>query len=73
MKWPFGMRDSERPISIIYVIVDRMGGAARGLVGAAKASYGHSMLRYAVSIRRITPISIDRFMYSIHYTILAWV
>ena len=25
------------------------------LVGAAKASYGHSMLRYAVSIRLITP------------------
>ena len=24
-------------------------------MGAAKASYGHSMLRYAVSIRLITP------------------
>ena len=43
-------------------------------MGAAKASYGHSMLRYAVSIRLITPtqaIIIDRFMYSIHYNILA--
>ena len=46
------------------------------LVGAAKASYWHSMLRDAVSIRLITPtqaIIINRFMYLIHYNILAWV
>jgi hypothetical protein len=43
-------------------------------VGAAKASYGDSIIHYAVFIRLITPtqaIIIDRYMYSIHYTILA--
>ena len=41
-------------------------------MGADKASYGHSIIRYAVSIRLITPTQafiIDRFMHSTQYTI----
>ena len=43
-------------------------------MGAAKASYGHSMLRYAVSSRLITPtqaIIIDRSVYLIQQNLLA--
>ena len=56
-------------ISIIYLVVDGLIGAACGF--AAKASFGHGMLRCAVSIRLLTPtqaIGNCRCMYStIHY------
>ena len=42
------LRDAwQGPISIIYLIVNRMGGAARG---AAKAPYGHSIIRLTLTL-----------------------